>query len=255
MGKNVEIFKHIVPKLVKHSPNTLLLVVSNPVDILAHIAWKLSGLPSSRVIGSGTYLDSSRFRALLSKQLGVNARSVHGWIIGEHGLSWSCVVLQRVPGPSLSTKKIPQGDTSVPVWSGLNVAGVPLKAEKGHGEEEWAALHRKVVHAAYDVINLKGCTNWAIGSAVASIVGSIIRDDRNGRCAGFLALLGKLLCMSCLSTDHDMPKSPTLVLLSGAGEYAGAGMPRHRARGLSLAAGGDWPERCGSRGAAASQRL
>lgn len=77
--------KAIVPKLVQYSPNTILLVVSNPVDILTYVAWKLSKLPISQVIGSGTNLDSSRFKFLLSQQLNVAPTSVHGWIIGEHG--------------------------------------------------------------------------------------------------------------------------------------------------------------------------
>lgn len=83
--RNVDIFKRIVPELVKYSPDTILLVVSNPVDIIAHITWKLSGLPRERVIGSGCVLDSSRFRYFLSEKFGVAASSVHGLIIGEHG--------------------------------------------------------------------------------------------------------------------------------------------------------------------------
>jgi L-lactate dehydrogenase len=83
--RNTDIYKGIIPKLVEHSPDTILLVVSNPVDILTYVAWKLSGLPKNRVIGSGTNLDSSRFRFLLSQKLKVAPTSVHGWIIGEHG--------------------------------------------------------------------------------------------------------------------------------------------------------------------------
>ena len=84
--RNTDIFKGIIPKLVQHSPDTILLIVSNPVDILTYVAWKLSGLPKNRVIGSGTNLDSSRFRFLLSQRLGgIAPTSCHGWIIGEHG--------------------------------------------------------------------------------------------------------------------------------------------------------------------------
>lgn len=83
--RNTNIFKGIIPKLVQHSPDTILLIVSNPVDILTYVAWKLSGLPKHRVIGSGTNLDSSRFRFLMSQRLGVAPTSCHGWIIGEHG--------------------------------------------------------------------------------------------------------------------------------------------------------------------------
>lgn len=83
--RNTDIFKGIIPKLVEHSPNTILLIVSNPVDILTYVAWKLSGLPENRVIGSGTNLDSSRFRFLMSQRLNIAPTSCHGWIIGEHG--------------------------------------------------------------------------------------------------------------------------------------------------------------------------
>lgn len=83
--RNTDIFKGIIPQLVKYSPNTILLIVSNPVDILTYVAWKLSGLPKNRVIGSGTNLDSARFRFLLSQKLNVAPTSCHGWIIGEHG--------------------------------------------------------------------------------------------------------------------------------------------------------------------------
>lgn len=83
--RNTDIFKMIIPQLVKYSPNALLLIVSNPVDILTYVAWKLSGLPKNRVLGSGTNLDSSRFRFLMSQRLGIAPTSCHGWIIGEHG--------------------------------------------------------------------------------------------------------------------------------------------------------------------------
>lgn len=83
--RNTDIFKSIIPQLVKYSPNALLLIVSNPVDILTYVAWKLSGLPKNRVLGSGTNLDSSRFRFLMSQRLGIAPTSCHGWIIGEHG--------------------------------------------------------------------------------------------------------------------------------------------------------------------------
>lgn len=90
--RNTDIFKGIIPQLVKHSPDTILLIVSNPVDILTYVAWKLSGLPKNRVIGSGTNLDSSRFRFLMSQRLGVAPTSCHGWVIGEHGDSSGKVI-------------------------------------------------------------------------------------------------------------------------------------------------------------------
>ncbi|KAJ8668728.1 hypothetical protein QAD02_010391 [Eretmocerus hayati] len=156
--RNTDIFKGIIPQLVKYSPNTILLIVSNPVDILTYVAWKLSGLPKNRVIGSGTNLDSARFRFLLSQRLNVAPTSCHGWIIGEHG------------------------DTSVPVWSGVNVAGVRLRdVNESLGTDEdserWNELHKQVVHSAYEVIKLKGYTSWAIGLSVSNLASTILRNS------------------------------------------------------------------------------
>lgn len=153
--RNLAVLKGIVPKLVAVSPDVIFLVVSNPVDILTYVTWKLSGLPQNRVVGSGTYLDSSRFRTLIADKIKVNPQSVHGWIIGEHG------------------------DSSVPVWSGVNVAGVPIAPmlEKSEDSADWKNLHTKVVQAAYEVIKLKGYTNWAIGAAVSSLVRTILHNE------------------------------------------------------------------------------
>ncbi|MGH0145464.1 UNVERIFIED_CONTAM: hypothetical protein FKN15_005416 [Acipenser sinensis] len=83
--RNVNIFKFIIPNIVKYSPNCIILVVSNPVDILTYVAWKLSGFPRNRVIGSGCNLDSARFRYLMGEKLNLHPSSCHGWVIGEHG--------------------------------------------------------------------------------------------------------------------------------------------------------------------------
>lgn len=152
--RNVEIFKGIIPNLVKYSPNTILLVVSNPVDCLTYVAWKLSGLPKERVIGSGTNLDSARFRFLLSEQLSIASSNCHGWIIGEHG------------------------DSSVAVWSGVNVAGVNI-SEENNVDEGWKKnIHKKVVDSAYEIIKYKGYTSWAIGLSIATIVKAIMGNTR-----------------------------------------------------------------------------
>lgn len=155
--RNTDIFKGIIPQLVKYSPNTILLIVSNPVDILTYVAWKLSGLPKNSVIGSGTNLDSARFRFLLSQKLNVAPTSCHGWIIGEHG------------------------DTSVPVWSGVNVAGVRLRELNERigtdkDEEKFNELHKQVVQSAYEVIKLKGYTSWAIGLSVSNLAAAMLRN-------------------------------------------------------------------------------
>ncbi|KAJ3596108.1 hypothetical protein NHX12_002517 [Muraenolepis orangiensis] len=155
--RNVDIFKFIIPNIVKHSPNCILLVVSNPVDILTYVAWKLSGFPRHRVIGSGTNLDSARFRHLMGERLNLHPSSCHGWIIGEHG------------------------DSSVPVWSSVNVAGVSLQGLNPQmgtdgDTEDWKQVHKSVVEGAYEVIKLKGYTSWAIGMSVADLVESIQKN-------------------------------------------------------------------------------
>ena len=158
--RNANLLKLIIPQLIKYSPETTLLIVSNPVDILTQLSWKLSGLPVSRVIGSGTNLDSSRFRFLLSEKVGVAPSHCHGWIIGEHG------------------------DSSVAVWSSVNVTGVNLanidegfNADTRH--EDWNEMHKEVIDSAYKIIKLKGYTSWAIGLSVSSICNSILRSTNN----------------------------------------------------------------------------
>ncbi|CAG0922435.1 unnamed protein product [Notodromas monacha] len=156
--RNVNIFKCIIPKLIEYSPDTILIVVSNPVDVLTYAAWKLSGLPKYKVIGSGTNLDSSRFRFLMSEKLNIAPSSCHGWIIGEHG------------------------DSSVPVWSGVNVAGVrlaDLNSDIGmeNDPEDWIRIHKEVVESAYNIIKLKGYTSWAIGISVSVLCNAILKNQ------------------------------------------------------------------------------
>lgn len=142
VGRNVAIFKSIIPQLVKHSPDAVLCVISNPVDIMTYVTWRLSGLPVGRVFGSGTALDSSRFRTLLADRLGVDTRSVHGMILGEHG------------------------DSSVAWWSALNVGGVLLrdlnpKLGLDDDPENWGQVHKDVINAAYEIIKSELLTGWA----------------------------------------------------------------------------------------------
>nr|7EPM_A Chain A, L-lactate dehydrogenase C chain [Homo sapiens]7EPM_B Chain B, L-lactate dehydrogenase C chain [Homo sapiens] len=157
--RNVAIMKSIIPAIVHYSPDCKILVVSNPVDILTYIVWKISGLPVTRVIGSGCNLDSARFRYLIGEKLGVHPTSCHGWIIGEHG------------------------DSSVPLWSGVNVAGVALKTldpklGTDSDKEHWKNIHKQVIQSAYEIIKLKGYTSWAIGLSVMDLVGSILKNLR-----------------------------------------------------------------------------
>lgn len=159
LQRNLSLFKAIIPPLVKYSPDCILLIVANPVDILTYVAWKLSGLPSNRVIGSGTNLDSSRFRFLLADHLDVNAQDVQAYIVGEHG------------------------DSSVALWSSISVGGVPIlsfleKQQIAYEKETLESIHKEVVDSAYEVISLKGYTSWAIGYSAANLARSILRDQR-----------------------------------------------------------------------------
>lgn len=165
--KNVEILKSLIPKLVAQSPNAILLMVTNPVDIMTFVAWKLSGFPKHRVIGSGTHVDTARFRYLLAQRFGVSINSVHGWIIGEHG------------------------DSSVAVWSGVNIAGASLceinpKAGIENDPENWDEVHKKVINAGSEVIKLKGYTSWAIALSCGDLASSILKCSNDVRTASTL---------------------------------------------------------------------
>ena len=149
----------IIPDIVRYNPRTLL-IVSNPVDVLTYVALKVSQYPMNRVIGSGITLDTARFRYLLSRHCGVDARNIHAYIIGEHG------------------------DSEVPVWSQANIAGVSLRqycpvCRRKCLESEREEIFNQVKNAAYEIIEKKGATYFAIGLAIVRIVGSILRDENS----------------------------------------------------------------------------
>ena len=158
--KNIRVFKDIIPPLVKFSPNAILLVVSNPVDILTYITYRISGLPKERVIGSGTVLDTSRLRYLLSEHFNVDTRNIHTYIMGEHG------------------------DSEIATWSLTNIAGMTVEE---YCNKACAAcdgslkynIHENVKNAAYDVINRKGATYYAVALAIRRIVEAILRDENS----------------------------------------------------------------------------
>ena len=160
ISKNLKIFKSIVPEVVKFSPNSILLVVSNPVDILTYITYKLSGFPSSRVIGSGTVLDTSRFKYLLSQHFEVDARNIHTYIMGEHG------------------------DSEIATWSLTSIAGMKVEEYcdiclKKCGGEIKVDIFKEVKEAAYKVIEKKGATYYAIALAIKRIVEAILRNENS----------------------------------------------------------------------------
>ncbi len=155
---NVEIFRKIIPKITEYSKTGILLVATNPVDLMTYAALKLSGFPSNRVIGSGTILDTSRLRYVLGERLKVDPRNVHAYVIGEHG------------------------DSEVPAWSLASVAGTRLRDYSAVCGQELDDLYlnkifEQVKNAAYKIIELKGRTYYAIGLGLTRIVESIIRDE------------------------------------------------------------------------------
>ncbi|MDJ0773481.1 MAG: L-lactate dehydrogenase [Mastigocoleus sp. MO_167.B18] len=158
MQRNAELFKKLIPEVVLHCPDAILLIVTNPVDVMTYVSLKLSGLPSTSVIGSGTILDTARFRYLLAEKLQLDPRSFHAYIIGEHG------------------------DSEVPIWSKVNISGMHL-CEGGlekctTTEQEFLQqTFDQVKNAGHEIIKRKGATSYAIGLGVTDIVKAILRNQ------------------------------------------------------------------------------
>lgn len=152
---NVSIVEDITRKIMEYAKNPLILVVSNPADITTMAVQKVSGLPSERVIGSGTSLDTARFRYLLSKKLQVNIEDINAYIIGEHG------------------------DSQVPVYSSANIGGFPLKdfARQVGATINEEELAERTKNGGAEIIGLKGATFYGIAMAVSNIVETIMKDD------------------------------------------------------------------------------
>lgn len=156
--KNMKILRESLPRIINTAGDTVLLMVANPVDILTHAALKMTGLPPDRVIGSGTVLDSSRFRYIISERCRVEPRNIHAYVVGEHG------------------------DTEVPLWSMANIAGIPVEdfcCRQGVPCLDKEEVSNQVRRAGYEIINRKGATYYAIGLAVKRICESILRDENS----------------------------------------------------------------------------
>lgn len=156
---NVEMCRSLVPALLELSPDAILLLVTNPVDIVTYAAVQASGLPSRRVFGSGTVLDSSRLRTLLAQHCDVAVHSVHAFIVGEHG------------------------DSQVAAWSQASIGGVPVREWSVEGraaldDEELDRIAHEVVTSAELIIRGKGATNFAVGLATAGIIEAVLHDER-----------------------------------------------------------------------------
>ena len=172
LDRNAAIFSQVVGQVLRYAKDPILLVASNPVDIMTHVTLKLSGLPPEKVIGSGTILDTARFRALLGEHLGVSPSSIHAYVLGEHG------------------------DSEVLAWSSVKVGGLPIadfaqQIGKDLTEEVITGISDGVRSAAYRIIEGKGATYFGIGAGLAHII-QVIRDNER-----------RILTVSGLTGDVD----------------------------------------------------
>ncbi|MDR2251255.1 MAG: L-lactate dehydrogenase [Endomicrobium sp.] len=157
---NAEIFKTIIPEIVKYSPKAIILVATNPVDILSYITYKISGKPSREIIGSGTVLDTARFRYLISKELNIDSRNIHASIFGEHG------------------------DSEFPMWSKAVVGDIFFRdyfeaQNKEKGEQKLKEIFEDVRDSAYEIIEKKGETSYGIGLSLTKISKAILKDQNS----------------------------------------------------------------------------
>ena len=189
---NVAMAQSLTPQLLEHSPDAVIIFVTNPVDLVTYAAAKSVDVPAGRVFGSGTVLDSSRFRYLIARRAGVDVGNVHGFIVGEHG------------------------DSEIPLWSSVSIGGVPAAEWRSGGAVVFddtvrTAVSEGVVNAAYEIIEGKGATNLAIGLSSARIIEAVLGDQH------------RVLPISTVQTgayqlDDVALSLPTLVSAAGAGQ-------------------------------------
>lgn len=181
LDRNVQVFQAVVPRVLEHAPETILLIVSNPVDIMTKVVTNISRLPPERVIGSGTILDTARFRTLIGEHLGIAPQSVHAYVLGEHG------------------------DSEVPAWTNVKIGGVALfnfaqQIGRPITNTIQSEIDDGVRKAAYWIIEGKGATYYGIGAGIARIVNAIFDDE------------GAVLTLSNLNSDIKELKGVSLSL-------------------------------------------
>ncbi len=168
LSRNAAVMRAIITEIKRACPDTVLLIVSNPVDLLTGVALRISGFPPSRVLGSGTVLDTARLKSLLGHQLGVDGRNVHAFVIGEHG------------------------DSELAVWSSANISGIDLSdyCAARSISDDFSSIFESVRHAAYEIIEYKGATYYGIAMAILRIAACIIRGEHG------------VLPVSCYAAGH-----------------------------------------------------
>lgn len=198
VNKNVEIFKKIIPEISNHGFEGILLIVANPVDILTKVALQLSGFPENRVIGSGTVLDTARLKYQLGEHLSVDSRSIHAFIIGEHG------------------------DSEIAAFSSANVSGIPLSnfcEMRGHFQHKEAEneIAEKVKNSAYDIIQRKRATYFGVAMAVKRICEVIVRNEKailpvSTSMHGEYGIEDVVLSMPCIVGNNGIEAQVPIVL-------------------------------------------
>ncbi len=210
-GATIGLVAKVLPDLVRVAPNAVHVIVTNPVDVVTYAALKISGLPPSRLFGSGTVLDSSRLRFLVAQETGVAVQNVHAYVVGEHG------------------------DSELPLWSSASVGGVPLLDWRGLNgrspltREVRDRISSEVIQSAYRIIEGKGATSYAIALAGSRIIEAILKDEQ--RILPVTSLLDDYYGISdvCLSV-------PAIVGASGVGRRLTVPLDSDELRGLELSA-------------------
>lgn len=193
VGKNMKILKSVMGDITGANSQALLIMVTNPVDILTSYALEISGWDRSRIMGSGTVLDTARFRHMLSRHCGVDVKNVHVYILGEHG------------------------DSEMAAWSMSHMAGLPIEdycrmcGQCENGEEKRKEIVERVRNSAYHIIDYKGATNFGIGLALTRIVGTILRNERSvltvsTKLEGEYGIEGVALSVPCLVTSDGIDR-------------------------------------------------
>ncbi|KAL2271366.1 hypothetical protein VTJ83DRAFT_737 [Remersonia thermophila] len=194
---NYALFRDVVPRVAHHAPDTIIVVATNPVDVLTHAAYKLSGFPRERVIGSGTAMDTTRFRHELGKHFGVNPRNVHAVIVGEHG------------------------DSQLPVWSLATISGMRLRdyctaANIEYDDKVLEACATRTREAAYEIIRRKGKTNYGVASVLVSVLQPIVTDSDAimtvSRVGSYAGVDDVALSMPCKLNRHGAYQDVPLLL-------------------------------------------
>lgn len=202
-ASTTELMRTLMPRLVEVAPRAVIIMVTNPVDVITYVAQKLTGLPPNQLFGSGTVLDTARLRGLIAARCQVAVQNVHAYIVGEHG------------------------DSEIPLWSSAAVGAVPVTDLVPEAERDQMA--HDVVHAAYEIIQGKGATNYAIGVSAGRIIEAVLRDEHR-------VLPVSTLVDGHLGIDDVCLSIPSVVGAAGVERQLHVPMTDHEVAGLRASA-------------------